>query len=112
MHATFKEQQRQHILDEKINQTIKRQDQNLLNSTNISIEQRPVTTNNIVTYRPNLTAVHWKAPQTKELIERMTLEKNRYEAPVENRRFGIKYICPPKADNILELVKEQDLYDR
>ena len=56
--------------------------------------------------------IAWKIPKTTEMAERINKEGNRFEEAAGIRKFGKMFLCPPKAENIHQLIEEQRLYEK
>lgn len=50
--------------------------------------------------------IHWKIPKTQEMAEKINKEANRFEEIPGIRKFGKMFVCPPKAENIHQLIEE------
>ena len=97
-HGAFKAAIREKKLHENIQTSLKIGDYKYL---------RPQTKEDSLSVRSVKLA--WKLPFAHETHDKLMLEANRFNELPNNKKLGRMFVCPPKAENIHQLLEEQRL---
>ena len=107
-HATFRQNQKLNLRDEILIHGVHTFGGLSKEVTSTINSNRPMTTGDHKV-RGNIN-IDWKIPRTVETHDRVYGENmGRYEG---NRHFGKMFVCPPKAENIHQLIEDQKMYEK
>ena len=68
---------------------------------------------NNMTYNPDTKKMNgsWKVPEVESMNRQFNETSRYFNTQPYQRKHGLKYVPPPVAENVQQLVQEQKLYD-